>query len=494
MFFGLHERQLDDKGRVALPASYRDDLGERCVLVFGDSHCIEVHSADAFESRAAELREDVKRGAATMLRQRALAHSATPVVGRPAGPDHRRRAAARVRPDPAVVEGDRHRQHRLRRAVERRRLPPRSPSGRRPRWRRRRDSQTSSSHEPVMVDEIVAVFAPVPAGTLARRHARWRRSRRGAARPLPAAVRARPRSRRAGARRGAATVAPLRSAGDDRAQPLRPPCRGDGRRRGRPPVRRAVRPRRVVAAARSAPSVASATATKDRSTCAWIAATVAALPMSSTATTRSTLARVIRDYGDERFAGRIARAIVAARPITTTTELAAIVSAAIPAATRRTGGHPGQAHVPGPPHRGQQRARSAPRSARPGDRCHRPERPGRRADVPLRRGPPRQAALRRGRQGCLHVPARTAVRVWRGRHRAPGPRAADAIGRAGRTQPARPLRPPARRREARGSVMSAVPMRRIDAPRRRPPGSRLARSERLSRFDRRRPRRPLAAP
>jgi 16S rRNA (cytosine1402-N4)-methyltransferase len=52
------------------------------------------------------------------------------------------------------------------------------------------------------------------------------------------------------------------------------------------------------------------------------------------------LARVIRRYGDERFATRIARAIVAARPIETTTELAAIVTAAIPAATRRTGGHP----------------------------------------------------------------------------------------------------------------------------------------------------------
>jgi 16S rRNA (cytosine1402-N4)-methyltransferase len=53
-----------------------------------------------------------------------------------------------------------------------------------------------------------------------------------------------------------------------------------------------------------------------------------------------TLARIIRQYGDERFAGRIARAIVAGRPITTTTQLAAIVTAAIPAATRRTGGHP----------------------------------------------------------------------------------------------------------------------------------------------------------
>ncbi len=52
------------------------------------------------------------------------------------------------------------------------------------------------------------------------------------------------------------------------------------------------------------------------------------------------LASVLRRYGDERFAGRIARAIVAARPIETTTELAALVTAAIPAAARRTGGHP----------------------------------------------------------------------------------------------------------------------------------------------------------
>ncbi len=52
------------------------------------------------------------------------------------------------------------------------------------------------------------------------------------------------------------------------------------------------------------------------------------------------LTRLIRRYGDERFASRIAKAIVAARPIETTTALAAVVSAAIPAAARRTGGHP----------------------------------------------------------------------------------------------------------------------------------------------------------
>ena len=52
------------------------------------------------------------------------------------------------------------------------------------------------------------------------------------------------------------------------------------------------------------------------------------------------LTRIIRLHSDERFAGRIARAIVAARPISSTVELATIVTGAIPAAARRTGGHP----------------------------------------------------------------------------------------------------------------------------------------------------------
>jgi 16S rRNA (cytosine1402-N4)-methyltransferase len=55
------------------------------------------------------------------------------------------------------------------------------------------------------------------------------------------------------------------------------------------------------------------------------------------------LARILRDYGEERFAQRVAAAIVAARaeePFTTTGPLANLVRDAIPAATRRTGGHP----------------------------------------------------------------------------------------------------------------------------------------------------------
>jgi 16S rRNA (cytosine1402-N4)-methyltransferase len=53
-----------------------------------------------------------------------------------------------------------------------------------------------------------------------------------------------------------------------------------------------------------------------------------------------TLAELFADNGEGRFARRIARAVVAARPIATTGELAEIVRAAIPAAARRTGGHP----------------------------------------------------------------------------------------------------------------------------------------------------------
>jgi 16S rRNA (cytosine1402-N4)-methyltransferase len=55
------------------------------------------------------------------------------------------------------------------------------------------------------------------------------------------------------------------------------------------------------------------------------------------------LARVLRIYGEERFASRIAAAIDRERvrePFTGTARLAELVRDAIPAATRRTGGHP----------------------------------------------------------------------------------------------------------------------------------------------------------
>jgi 16S rRNA (cytosine1402-N4)-methyltransferase len=52
------------------------------------------------------------------------------------------------------------------------------------------------------------------------------------------------------------------------------------------------------------------------------------------------LARVIRAFGEERFATRIARRIVRSRPFRTTAQLSEAVVDAIPAPARRTGGHP----------------------------------------------------------------------------------------------------------------------------------------------------------
>jgi 16S rRNA (cytosine1402-N4)-methyltransferase len=55
------------------------------------------------------------------------------------------------------------------------------------------------------------------------------------------------------------------------------------------------------------------------------------------------IARILSTYGEERFASRIASAIVRERelqPFTTSDRLVAVVRDAIPAATRRTGGNP----------------------------------------------------------------------------------------------------------------------------------------------------------
>ncbi|HUP70491.1 MAG TPA: 16S rRNA (cytosine(1402)-N(4))-methyltransferase RsmH [Acidimicrobiales bacterium] len=57
-------------------------------------------------------------------------------------------------------------------------------------------------------------------------------------------------------------------------------------------------------------------------------------------TTEQELVRLIADSGERRFARRIARRIVERRPLSTTVELAEVVRDAIPAAARRTGGHP----------------------------------------------------------------------------------------------------------------------------------------------------------
>ena len=90
-------------------------------------------------------------------------------------------------------------------------------------------------------------------------------------------------------------------------------------------------------------SAASPTARTRRSTCGWTARPGRPPPTSSTPTRRADLARVLKDYGEERFARQIARAVVKARetaPFTTSARLVELLYDVIPAPARRTGGHP----------------------------------------------------------------------------------------------------------------------------------------------------------
>ncbi len=55
MFLGTYEPRLDDKGRVILPARFRDDMEGGIVLTRGQERCLYAFPAEAFESMTAEL-------------------------------------------------------------------------------------------------------------------------------------------------------------------------------------------------------------------------------------------------------------------------------------------------------------------------------------------------------------------------------------------------------------------------------------------------------
>ena len=73
MFVGVHERQLDPKGRMALPAAFRPRLEPRCYLSIGRDKCIDILTAEAFEEVARDTVNKVRSGELDRNQQRALA-------------------------------------------------------------------------------------------------------------------------------------------------------------------------------------------------------------------------------------------------------------------------------------------------------------------------------------------------------------------------------------------------------------------------------------
>lgn len=78
-FLGAFERQLDVKGRLALPSTYRTRLGPSCYLTLGADNSIEVFTAEKFEEEADRMERRQMNGEISMDQLRAFAARANPV-------------------------------------------------------------------------------------------------------------------------------------------------------------------------------------------------------------------------------------------------------------------------------------------------------------------------------------------------------------------------------------------------------------------------------
>jgi len=70
VFSGTYTPKLDDKGRLFLPAKFRDEMGDGLVITRGQDRSLEVRTAADFEAFSARLRDstDVRmRGYNRML-------------------------------------------------------------------------------------------------------------------------------------------------------------------------------------------------------------------------------------------------------------------------------------------------------------------------------------------------------------------------------------------------------------------------------------------
>lgn len=57
MFLGTHTPKLDDKGRLILPAKFRELLGDGLVMTKGQERCVVIWPKDQFSTYAESLRQ-----------------------------------------------------------------------------------------------------------------------------------------------------------------------------------------------------------------------------------------------------------------------------------------------------------------------------------------------------------------------------------------------------------------------------------------------------
>ncbi|MHB1614311.1 MAG: division/cell wall cluster transcriptional repressor MraZ [Actinomycetes bacterium] len=76
MFFGSFSPRLDDKGRLILPAKFRDELEKGLVITKGPNRCLTVLPMAEFISMTAELREAPRGDTRSQERLRVIFASA----------------------------------------------------------------------------------------------------------------------------------------------------------------------------------------------------------------------------------------------------------------------------------------------------------------------------------------------------------------------------------------------------------------------------------
>ncbi len=62
MFVGEFERSVDGNGRLALPSTFREDLGDRCYVTRDPAGFLAVRSVDGFKQAADEVIDKVRIG------------------------------------------------------------------------------------------------------------------------------------------------------------------------------------------------------------------------------------------------------------------------------------------------------------------------------------------------------------------------------------------------------------------------------------------------
>ena len=63
MFVGKSEHSLDPKGRLVLPAKYRDQLADGGYVVEGIDGCLAIYTTEEFQTVATDMEAKARRGA-----------------------------------------------------------------------------------------------------------------------------------------------------------------------------------------------------------------------------------------------------------------------------------------------------------------------------------------------------------------------------------------------------------------------------------------------